>query len=186
MTYHQIQQIEQAPAAGSEPDDQRVTISATWEASRILDEVRVALSRDPAAARASVERLALLLRTAAESGECSPARGGLAPWQKRKIEAHIEDQLSARIPITTLADLASLSAGHFSRAFKETFGASPHAYIIRRRIARAQELMLTSREPLGQIALICGFADQAHFCTLFRRFIGETPNAWRRTDGAFG
>jgi transcriptional regulator GlxA family with amidase domain len=51
---------------------------------------------------------------------------------------------------------------------------------MRRRVHRAQGLMLTTTESLSQIAVQCGMADQAHFCKLFRRLVGESPNAWRR------
>jgi transcriptional regulator GlxA family with amidase domain len=44
----------------------------------------------------------------------------------------------------------------------------------------AQGLMLTTNTTLGQIALECGFADQAHLSRLFQRFVGESPAAWRR------
>jgi len=53
-------------------------------------------------------------------------------------------------------------------------------YIMRRRVERAQGLMLTTNIPLAQIAVSCGIADQAHFNRLFRRFVGETPGTWRR------
>ena len=155
---------------------------SSFETFRLLEEVRDAIDRDPAAARASVDRLMSFLQVGTGSGETAVARGGLTPWQRRKVEAHIEERLDAPILVKTLANLALLSSGHFGRAFKETFGSSPHAYIIRRRIARAKELMIKEREPLGQIALTCGFADQAHFTTLFRRLVGKTPNEWRRAN----
>jgi AraC-like DNA-binding protein len=41
-------------------------------------------------------------------------------------------------------------------------------------------LMLGSSVPMSEIALQCGFADQAHLCRRFRRVIGESPAAWRR------
>ena len=155
------------------------------ETLRLLEEVRNALGRDPAAARVSVDRLATLLGIGAGAQETlAPARGGLTAWQRRKIEAHIEERLGGPIPIKTLADLVFMSSGHFGRVFKGTFGSSPHAHIIRRRIARAKEIMLMSREPLGQIALACGFADQAHFTTHFRRLVGKTPSDWRRMKEA--
>ena len=68
----------------------------------------------------------------------------------------------------------------FFRAFRQTFGETPLAYIMERRIRRAQDLMLTSRVPLSQVALECGMCDQAHFCRVFRRIVGINPNAWRR------
>jgi AraC-like DNA-binding protein len=73
-----------------------------------------------------------------------------------------------------------LSMGYFSRAFRQTFGESPFAYIMRRRVRRAQQLMLTSRRPLSQVALECGMCDQSHLCRVFRRVVGINPNAWRR------
>jgi len=188
MTYHQTQQIDQALPIQWAPDlpPAPPTIPPAHEASRLLDELRDALDRDPVAARDGVERLARFLRIAGGPQEKSRARGGLAPWQMRKLEVHIEDHLGTPIPIKALADLVSLSCGHFRRAFKESFGTSPHAHIIYRRIARAKELMLTGREPLSQIALICGFADQAHLANLFHRFVGETPSAWRRANAISG
>jgi AraC-like DNA-binding protein len=108
-------------------------------------------------------------------------RGGLAAWQKRRVTAYIDAHLDGRIRIKDLAGLLKLSAGHFSRAFRSTFGTTAHEYLSRRRIEVAQSLMLTSREPLSAIALRCGLCDQSHFTRVFRRIVGETPNSWRRT-----
>jgi len=108
-------------------------------------------------------------------------RGGLAAWQKRRLTAYIDAHLTGRICIEELAKLLNLSESHFSRAFRCTFGASAHEYLTRRRIEVAQSLMLTTREPLCAIALRCGLSDQSHFTRVFRRIVGETPYAWRRT-----
>jgi AraC family transcriptional regulator len=121
--------------------------------------------------KAQVPRLG---RTAA------PTRGGLAPWQIREVTTHIESNLEATITVKHLAARVRLSSYHFCRAFKISFGDTPHGYLMRRRVERAQGLMLTSNVPLGQIAAACGLADQAHFNKLFRRFVGENPGAWRR------
>ena len=108
------------------------------------------------------------------------AKGGLAPWQVRKVSAHIEANVEGAIGVGDLAALARLSVSQFSRAFRQSFGQAPHAYVMCRRVARAQRLMLGDSEPLSQIALAVGLADQAHLSKLFRRYTGETPNAWRR------
>jgi len=150
------------------------------ETVRLLEEVRDSLASDPVAARAGMDRLVWFLKAATGSNQAG--RGRLLPWQKRKIESHIEEQFATPLPIGELADLVSLSPGHFRRVFKATFGCAPHAYIIERRIAHAQELMLVGSEPLSHIALICGFADQAHFANAFRRSIGTTPCDWRRAS----
>jgi AraC-like DNA-binding protein len=107
-------------------------------------------------------------------------RGGLAPWQKRKIERYIRENLEQTMFVEDLAAQVSLSVSHFCRAFKESFGATPHVHIVRLRLELAQRLMLTIADPLSDIALACGMADQAHLSRLFRRGVGETPAAWRR------
>jgi AraC family transcriptional regulator len=106
--------------------------------------------------------------------------GRLAAWQTRKVLAHVEANLSRRIPIQELAQVLRLSASHFCRAFKCTLGTSPRDYVLRRRIAVAQDLMLTTSEPLSAIAIRCGMCDQQHFTRSFHRMVGETPYAWRR------
>jgi AraC family transcriptional regulator len=107
-------------------------------------------------------------------------RGGLAPWQIRRVTTHIETNLDAAITTKDLAKLAGRSLFHFCRAFRDSFGESPHGYVTRRRVERAQGLMLTTNASLGQIAADCGFTDQAHLSNLFRRFVGESPGVWRR------
>jgi AraC family transcriptional regulator len=119
-----------------------------------------------------------IARQAAERAE--PVRGGLAPWQIRRVTTHIEAHLDEIIRNSELAALARLSSFYFCRAFRESFADSPHSYIMRRRVARAQGLMLATNLPLAQIAVSCGIADQAHFNRLFRRLVGETPGTWRR------
>jgi AraC-like DNA-binding protein len=114
------------------------------------------------------------------TGRGGTARGGLAPWQVRRVTDYIEEHLATTIRLEELARLARLSHSHFCRAFKESLGHPAHAFVMRRRVQRAQGLMLTTRESLSQIAAQCGMADQAHFCKLFRRLVGESPNAWRR------
>jgi transcriptional regulator GlxA family with amidase domain len=151
-------------------------------ATRILDEVRGALPHDLAAASISAARLASLLREGVELPVARPviSKGGLASWQERKVRTYIDSNLDSTILVEDLAELVSLSAAHFCRAFKKSFCATPHAYIVQRRVMRAQELMRSTRSPLSQIALDCGFADQTHLSKLFRRLTGRTPNAWRR------
>ena len=77
--------------------------------------------------------------------------------------------------------MVRLSSSYFSRAFKVSFGCSPHSYILRRRIERAKFLMQGGDEPLAQVALECGLSDQAHLSRIFRRYVGCTPSRWRRT-----
>ena len=111
-------------------------------------------------------------------GTTSP--GGLAPWQVRRVLAYVEANLAKSIRNGDLADVARLSPFHFNVSFRKSVGDSPHEYIIRRRIERAQGLMLSTDASLSEIAITCGHADQAHFTRLFKRVVGESPGAWRR------
>jgi AraC family transcriptional regulator len=107
-------------------------------------------------------------------------RGGLAPWQVRTLTTYIDANLNASLSCEVLARVTKLSVSYFARAFKCTFGYSPHVFLMRRRMERAQGLMLNSNAPLAQIAIDCGFADQAHLSRLFLQFTGESPASWRR------
>ena len=151
----------------------------------LLVTATVALDTDRNAAESCIRRVAALLGIDLSPGgdgaaERACLRGGLAQCQAKRLRSHIEDKLDSRIRATDLADLVQLSGSHFFRAFRKTFGESPVTYIMKRRIRRAQQLMLTSRLRLAQVALECGMADQAHFSRVFRRIVGTTPNAWRR------
>lgn len=150
------------------------------EVTRILDSIRRTAASNPEAARPAALRLVTLLapREKDETG----ARGGLAPWQKQKIERYVRENLDRQLHVNELAGQLSLSVSHFTRAFKETFGESPHMFIVRSRLKLAQQMMLSTREALSQIAFACGFADQSHFSKAFRRGVAESPNAWRRRN----
>jgi AraC family transcriptional regulator len=107
-------------------------------------------------------------------------RGGLAPWQAKRVATYIESNVASRLRVADLACFVHLSTSHFSRMFSKSFGEPPFAYITRQRIRRAQVDMLSSANALTQIALDCGMCDQAHFCRVFRRLVGISPSVWRR------
>ena len=110
----------------------------------------------------------------------SPPRGGLAPWQAKRLRAYIGDNLASNIRATELAAIVQLSTSHFFHAFRKTFGRAPMAYIMQQRVLHAQKLMLNSRRTIAEIALDCGMCDQPHFTRVFRRIVGLNPSAWRR------
>jgi AraC-like DNA-binding protein len=144
--------------------------------------VRSALDDERSTAEESLRRAAEVLQQMgeAEPSPKEPVRGGLAPWQIRKVTSHVEAHLDGPIRNQDLATLARLNPCHFGRVFRNSFGEPPHEYVIRRRIERAQGLMLSTSASLTDIALDCGLADQSHLSRLFRRIVGETPATWRR------
>jgi AraC family transcriptional regulator len=108
-------------------------------------------------------------------------RGCLPAWQAHKVHDYIDSHISGPVLVADLCALVRRSEAHFSRSFKRTFGESPHSFVVGRRVELAARYMLTTDAPLSDIALRCGFADQAHLCKHFRQSVGHTPAAWRRT-----
>lgn len=106
--------------------------------------------------------------------------GGLMPWQRRRAEAALRERIDGRIVIAELARECGLSASHFARAFRRSFGVAPHQWLLRQRIARARELLAGTPMPLAEIAIACGFADQSHMTRVFSQHVGVGPAAWRR------
>jgi AraC-like DNA-binding protein len=104
----------------------------------------------------------------------------LLAWQARKVLDYIDTHITSRMLVADLCALVWRSEAHFSRSFRGTFGHSPHAFVVRRRIELAAKYMLDTDMSLSDIALGCGFVDQAHLCKHFRVVTGETPAAWRR------
>ena len=140
------------------------------------------LEQSKEAAKSSIHRAASLLQAQMRfegSGRQDLSQALLA-WQVRRVESYIEEHLDQQILVADLSALVDLSEAHFSRAFRLAYGEPPHSYIVRRRVERASLLMLAGREPLSEIALRCGFHDQAHLSKQFRQLTGETPAAWRR------
>jgi|HubBroStandDraft_5_1064220.scaffolds.fasta_scaffold468154_2 AraC family transcriptional regulator len=112
-------------------------------------------------------------------GWAAPRTGALSPELTLRISAYIEANIDQKCRTTELARLAGFSKSHFSRLFIKRFGERARQYIMHRRVAMAQTLMLAGA-PLSEVALSCGMADQAHFCKQFRRVVGQSPSMWRR------
>lgn len=175
MLHHSIN-----PPAGSSPMP-----------TELIAGLRRSVEAEPRLSRASPDRIrlladradaceAVLIPAMPAAAAIGTAKGGLSPWQLARVRRHIDEGLERTILVKALAAAARLSSGHFCRAFKASVGETPHAFLIRQRIRRAQTLMLRTRDTLSQIACACGLTDQAHLTRLFRRTVGQTPLAWRR------
>ncbi len=109
-----------------------------------------------------------------------PAKGGLAPWQERRAKEFLDANLDGDVSVMLLARACGLSTKHFSRAFRQTTGTSPHRWLVQRRIDKARQILRDADVPLADVAVACGFADQSHLTRVFRRSIGMSPGQWRR------
>jgi AraC-like DNA-binding protein len=95
-----------------------------------------------------------------------------------------QSHITGPVLVGDFCALIQRSEVHFSRSFKRTFGESPHGFVVRRRLELAAQYMLTTDAALSDLALRCGFTDQAHLCKHFRQATGQTPAAWRRAHSA--
>jgi AraC family transcriptional regulator len=109
-------------------------------------------------------------------------KSGLPKWRFKRVAAYVDENLDKPVTLAGMAAAAGLSRMHFAAQFKIATGTRPHDYLLGRRIERAKAMMIASQEPLVEIALAVGFQTQAHFTTVFRRFVGDTPHQWRSAN----
>lgn len=109
-------------------------------------------------------------------------KSGLPKWRFKRVAAYVDEHLGESVTLADMAAAAGLSRMHFAAQFRVLTGQRPHEYLLRRRIERAQQMLVETRDPLVEIALAVGFQTQAHFTTVFRRFVGDTPYQWRSAN----
>ncbi|KAA2244120.1 helix-turn-helix transcriptional regulator [Salinarimonas soli] len=127
---------------------------------------------------AGCEILAELCRLSGAS--LAPARGGLAPWAKRRCLELMQERLAEDISLDELAAEARLSPFHFARMFKESVGVPPRAYLTRLRLERACQLLETTDLPVTEIALEVGYSSNQVLARLFVKHRNTTPSDYRR------
>lgn len=151
----------------------------------LLMEAERALQRDPDIASTCLNQAIDLLAVDNQSVPLPHrSRGGLARWQISRVDEYINEHLDHCIRTTELASLLDLSVSHFSHAFKQASGMTPLMYVTAARLEAARQYMLCSAQPLSEIALNHGFCDQSHFCRVFRRETGLSPQIWRKLHTA--
>lgn len=119
----------------------------------------------------------------AHSGASLPApeaRGGLAPWQVRRITDYLEAHLADPVTLAELAALVDLSPWHLCRAFRQSTGLPPHRWRAARRIERARALLEQSDMSVIEIALNVGYDGASQFSAAFKAAVGTAPSAYRQ------
>jgi AraC-like DNA-binding protein len=97
---------------------------------------------------------------------------------KRAVD-YIEDHLDRPLSLADIASSAGITRMYFAAQFRAATGLRPHEYLLRRRIERAQKLLIQTPAPLVEVALAVGFQTQSHFTTVFTRYTRQTPSVWR-------
>jgi AraC-like DNA-binding protein len=180
-----------APAIESSGGPIVEQLSSALAAAKCVDGRHTEIYAD-AVRLAIVARLLCLQSEAQRSTRCtsgvsnSPAGRQMRPlqkWRLKRVMEYVDKHLADKITLSDLAAVAGLSPMHFASQFRAATNLRPHDYLLLRRIRRAEILLRRSTMTLVEISLTVGFQTQAHFTTVFKRFVGDTPYRWRRSGG---
>jgi AraC family transcriptional regulator len=111
-----------------------------------------------------------------------PRRGGLAPWQLRRLDDHIRAHLSENLTLHEMARLLGMSVRHLTRAVRQSRGMSLHHWIADYRLAEARRMLSDTDLPVNEIALRSGFLSASAFSTAFRAATAFSPGEYRRLN----
>jgi AraC family transcriptional regulator len=109
-----------------------------------------------------------------------PTMGGLSPKVLLRAIERLRSDSDADVSLAALASDAGLSRFHFCRAFKESTGLSPHAWLRQHRLEQAMKMLRDSDDSIASVAAALGYSSQTAFAAAFRNLAGETPSVWRR------
>jgi AraC family transcriptional regulator len=109
-----------------------------------------------------------------------PTRGGLSPTALRRAIERLHSDDDSDVSLAALASDAGLSRFHFCRAFKDSTGLSPHAWLRQQRLDQAMKMLRDTDASVVSVAAALGYSSQSAFALAFRKLTSETPSDWRR------
>ena len=125
----------------------------------------------------------LLSAHAGAPAKLLPVIGGLSPAALLRSIERLRSDSDTDVSLAALASDAGLSRFHFCRAFKESTGLSPHAWLRQHRLEQAMNMLRDMNVSVVSVAAALGYASQTAFAAAFRKLTGETPSDWRRRIG---
>ena len=155
---------------------------------RLSQAMAVSQTKDAALGKVFTDSVSLAIISRLVSRQYTgPSRGAriaseLPKWRMTRVMEYVDAHLGEPIGLAEMAESAGLTRMHFAAQFRQASGLRPHEYLLRRRIEHAQSMLLGSRNNVLDVALSSGFRSQAHFTTVFKRFVGETPFSWRKSN----
>ena len=105
--------------------------------------------------------------------------GKIPLWRLNRLKNFIHENLHLDLSIADLAKEVNLSEFHFSRMFKQSTGMTPHAFMTKKKIDRACELLKKGQFSINEISVALGFKNQTHFSMLFKRVLGMSPREFK-------
>ncbi len=122
-----------------------------------------------------------ILRNHSELRKPMPTmRGGLSIRSARRVKEFLDENFTRKLSVAELAAVSGLSPRHFIHAFTKTFGEPPHQYLVRRRLAFAEELLVKGDLTIVEVAHLSGFSDQSQLTTTLKKYRQVTPMQMRR------
>lgn len=97
----------------------------------------------------------------------------------RRARDQMDREYARPLDVPALAHTALMSSGHFSRRFRAAYGETPYAYLMTRRIERAQELLRQGELSVTEVCFEVGCTSLGSFSTRFSELVGEPPSAYR-------
>ncbi|MBB2969922.1 AraC family transcriptional regulator [Mesorhizobium sp. RMAD-H1] len=122
----------------------------------------------------------LLLRNHVDKRRDRKETGGLSYQASRRIEAYLRENFCNKISIAEMAAQVGISPGHFLTSFRESFGQTPHQYLLMLRLNEAEKQLRETDMPLSSIAEMMGFSSQSHMTTALKKNKFATPGEIRR------
>jgi AraC family transcriptional regulator len=135
--------------------------------------------------RLYAESLGLALASHLLGSSNAPPRAprSLSKAQRTRVFEYIEAHLDKDLSLPRLASVAGMSLSHFKVLFKRSSGLTVHEYVVRRRVERARELLLSGERSISDVALDVGFAHASHLARSMRRVLGVLPSALKSANG---
>ena len=100
----------------------------------------------------------------------------------RRARDLIDREYARPLEVSELARAALMSTAHFSRQFRAAYGETPYAYLMTRRIERAQALLRLGEMSVTEVCLEVGCTSLGSFSARFTQLVGQTPTAYRARD----
>jgi AraC-like DNA-binding protein len=100
----------------------------------------------------------------------------------RRAKDFMDREYARPLDVAALARAALMSTAHFSRQFRATYGETPYAYLMTRRIERAKALLRRGDLSVTEVCMAVGCTSLGSFSASFAHLVGETPTAYRARD----
>lgn len=125
-----------------------------------------------------------MLRGPRHGSELGIPTSDFSSYRLHQVMNHVLDNLGDQLSVEEMAGIVGLTPSHFCRVFKQATGLTPHQFVMKSRLEKAQELLTQSNLSIAEITEILGFNSQSHFTRAFRDFSGSPPGSWRAKSAA--